>query len=296
MAVEIEIRQTGFLKKEITLGAITGATLGYGILDESWRLIENQTEGGILTLYDPAHIGRGVETNWRPGLKNHLQLRMPMPATSYDVDMLCDIVLRVCDIWDMASFYYGDEVVDTREVRQLRIQLKNANFEALANTKEALNGSEIDIMPCVMWPLHIRTDYLVELGMNHDWQGFAAYLHEHQAADFYYAVPKIVRQKDKTNIGYYVITANTDSILPIVPNCSLSFDQRTGKPIECVAFKVLLASIKDNGIIGELPYSAFASEIYIDTLNRFDEKHVILRGLSESRIHEIADRWRFRTE
>ena len=291
MALEIEIMQKGLFKKELKLSDITGKNLRYGVLDDAWRLVEGSQKGDMLVVYDPDHIGRGIEVGWKPRIRDHLKIRMPLPSTSYDVDMLYDVVERVLDVWDMDSFVQDDEVAEREELGKYRAGKKEENLKLLANMNETLQGSPVDIMMCVMWPLSIRTQYLVELGVNRDAESFASYLHDHQAVDFYYAVPRFYQTEKNEIVGHYVITSQTDSIIPLQPDDAL-YMTVNGRRLDCTSFRVSLASIEEGKIIADMPWEAFRMHMHFDRLQRFDEGHVILPAISEKQIHELADKWR----
>ena len=288
MALDIEINQKGLFKKELILSDITGGKYKYGVLDSAWRLDEGSLDGETIIFYDPLHIGRGVEFEGKSGIKDKLKLRMPLPATIYDIDMLFDIVKRVAKKWNAKTFIQDDVPCDIKDVDDIVMQHKQMSHSWLAGIKNSLNDSETSIMFCVMWPLELRTDTLSEFGRNKDAEGFASYLHRLQAVDLYYAAPRIYKLNDKEYFGAYAITATTGSIIPITPSApTLAVDPNTGGPLECSKYVVSLVSIQDNGVIGRISYEDFAEAVQVDSLTRFDETHVVLE-LSEESIHEIA--------
>ena len=89
MAREIKIKNHKFIKKALDIKTVLeGLNYGYGVMDENCRMAEWDSVGnGLVTIYDRDHIGRGVEIV-DINNKKESELSLPMPATSYDVDVL----------------------------------------------------------------------------------------------------------------------------------------------------------------------------------------------------------------
>lgn len=286
MALEIKITQKGFLKKGLNLEDITGGTLKYGVSDYAWRLQEDSLDGGEIIFYDPKHIGRGAEINFSEGMKGEFALSMPLPATYYDVDMVYEIVKRVCEKWNVSSFLQDDVSYEVGEIPKLCEQQKEYMHSWLAaNREKNAEGYGVEIFPCVMWPLECDTAMLAEFGENKDMEGFATYLHKHQALDLFYAAPRFYEFGDtNTYLASYAITATVDSIIPIKPEVPFF-----ARHIECNQFVVVLVSIEQQNAVGRISYEDFAKAIEIEKLEKFDEGHVIMPELSEKQILEIAN-------
>lgn len=288
MALEIKITQKGLLKKELELEDITGGTLKYGVLDYAWRMQEDRLDGDEIVFYNPKHIGRGVTVNWSEGMKEELILSMPLPATFYDVDLVYDIVKRVCEKWNADSFLQDDVSYQVADIAKLCKEQKEYMPSWLAARRERHSaGYEIEILPSVMWPLECDTAMLAEFGENKDMEGFAKYLHEHQALDLFYAAPRFYEVGDtETYLASYAITATVDSIIPMKPEVPFFASN-----LECNQFVVVLVSIEQQRAVGRISYEDFAKAIEIEKLEKFDEGHVIMPELSEERILEIINQY-----
>lgn len=288
MALEIKITQKGILKKELELKDITGGTLRYGVLDYAWRLQEDTLDGEARVFYDPKHIGRGVEVSWSEDLKEELNLSLPLPATFYDLDMVYGIVERVCKKWGTDSFLQDGVSCEVGDIPKLCEKQKEWMPAFLASNKEKNSaGYGVEILPCVMWPIECDTRMLAEFGETKDMEGFALYLHKHQALDLFYAAPRFYEVGDtKKYLASYVITATCDSIIPMKPE--VPFYARS---LECNQFIVILVSIEKQEAVGRISYEDFMKAIEIEKLEKFDEGHVIMPELSEERILEIVNQY-----
>lgn len=292
MAIDIEIKQNGLIKKELRIEDITAGKYKYGVMDESWRLDEGNVQAGTIVFYDPEHIGRGVEIDWEPGIKDSIHLRLPVPATCYDIDLCFDIVQNICGVWKTRTFYHNGEKVYEKDIKSLIEQHKKYTLSILASTSENRQADDNLILFCVMHPISFDTTTLSEFGKNGDAEGYAKLLHDKQSMDLYYAVSRVYTKPDGSNFGAYAITAGVDTIIPIQPEPPLMMmDSKTGEPIKCSQFVVNVGSLDNADIGGVISYEDFAEGIGLSSLEKYDAKHVILPGLSEEKVKELAEKY-----
>ncbi|MBE5933811.1 MAG: DUF4299 family protein [Lachnospiraceae bacterium] len=292
MAIDIEIKQSGIIKRELNLQDITAGKYRYGVMDEYWRLDEGSLDGENIVFYNPEHIGRGVEITWRPGIKDSITIRLPLPTTAYDVDMCFDIVRRICKTWKAKSFVHDGEVVAVNEIDEYAYRHKVNIISILESMEEVDRDNSSRIILCAKFPLKFNSYDLYQFGKNGDLEGFANLLHSKQVQDLYYAVSRVYRMQDGSYFGAYAIGANIDSIIPIKPEVPLMMkDPVTGEDLKCDKFVVMIGSSDNPDIGGNISYEDFADGIGINNLEKFDENHVILRDFSEEMVKDFASKY-----
>ena len=105
---------------------------------------------------------------------------------------------------------------------------------------------------------------------------FAAYLHEKQKDDYYYAKARIYKNGEGETQGVYTLTQDTLSIFPLQPyipfNSGIAFDFRVD------SWNVSLVKYDDSGytVAGRLDFQDFASKSRLSERRRFDASHVII--------------------
>lgn len=292
MAIDIEIKQNGFMKRELRIEDITAGKYKYGVMDECWRLDEGSIQGESIIFYNPEHIGRGVEIDWKPGIKDSIHLHLPVPATCYDIDLCFDIVQNVCKTWNTRTFYHNEEKVYEKDIKGLIEQHKNYALSILASTSENRQADDHLILFCVMHPISFDTTTLSEFGHGGDAEGYAKLLHDKQSRDLYYAVSRVYTKPDGSNFGAYAVAADVDTILPIRPEPPLMMmDSKTGEPIKCSQFVVNVGSLENADIGGTISYEDFAEGIGLASLEKYDANHVILPGLTEGTVKELVEKY-----
>lgn len=292
MAIDIEIKQSGIFKRELNIKDIAAGKYKYGVMDEYWRLDEGSLDGENIVIYNPEHIGRGMEITWRPGIKDSITIHLPLPTTAYDVDMCFDIVRRICKIWKAKSFLHDGEVITVNEIDEYAYRHKENIISILKSMEDVDSDNSSRIILCTKFPLKLTSHDLYQFGENGDLEGFANLLHSKQVQDLYYAVSRVYRMQDGSYFGAYAIGANIDSIIPIKPEVPLMMkDPLTGEALKCDKFVVMIGSSDNPDIGGNISYEDFASGIGIDKLEKFDENHVILRNFSEEMVKDFTSKY-----
>ena len=289
MASEVIIRNRGLYHKALNFDVLVGNDLSYGMLDGSWRLQDNVVEEGPVVIYKPDHIGRGIEVLWKENCKDRIKLSMPLPCTIHDMDVLYKVTSRIMNYWGVDKFSQDGNVFNLEVIDALKKSYIDYCIRSLKEIKETLHGSEVFVMLCARNPLYLSTDQLVEFGEDQDMEGFSLLLHEKQERDLYYASPSIYHYKNGTYFGAYAIVADTDSILPYTPHVPvMAKDPATGEDLQCAFYVAGLNSLKQKKNLGTISYSDFLKEIDVSKLEKYDEAHFILPGLSEEEIKRIA--------
>ncbi len=289
MPSQVIIRNRSGYRKPLDIYTLVQDDLAYGIHDSSWRLKEGELAEGKVVIYNPEHIGRGIEVNWSDFLNREVRLTLPLPCTIHDMDVLYRVTSRIMDYWDTDSFSQDGNIFNLEVIDALKKSFIDYCIRALKETRDALPGSDTQVMICVKNPLYLSADQLVEFGEDQDMEGFSLLLHQLQERDLYYGSPMIYRKSDGELFGVYAVVADTDTVLPYIPHpAPLTVDPGTGKPLECDLYVASLTSLSRKKRLAAISYYDLLKEIDINSMERYDNAHFILPGLSESEITRIA--------
>ena len=137
MSRDLIVRNNRLIKKPLSVNdLIYGSTYAYGTLDEYDRMVEFDKIGdGPVVVYDCDHIGRGVQIEELS--KKQVKLSLPLPATTYDINVLYYLARRAAELW-------GNNVIIDPDW-ETRISLDDID-----TPKKADYGSSIKIL--ASWP------------------------------------------------------------------------------------------------------------------------------------------------
>lgn len=289
MASQITIRSTAGVRRTLPFEVLSEYDLGYGIHDAYGRLQEDEIKNGPVVLYNPEHIGRGIEVNWNDNIRDEIHLSLPLPCTIHDIDVLYRVTARIMEYWQVNSFIQDGNVFNLEVVDALKKMFIDYCIAALKETGDNRHGDSVIIYPAVKNPLYLSVPQLTEFGEDQDMEGFSLLLHQLQERDLYYASPILYNDKEGKLFGAYAIVASTDTVLPYKRHPSpFARDARTGDPIECDLFVASLTSMQKRKRLATISYQDFLKEIDVSSLEKYDEAHFILPGLSEDEIERIA--------
>ena len=284
MGIDVRIKNGQLFKKPLKIEDVTLGKYKYGALDDYWRNTEELTEG-YNVLYDPNHIGRGIEFLWSENLKDEIELKANFLSTKYDMEMFYEVIRNILHIWKAKSFEHDGSNCKESDIDELlRIQ-KQFNLEQMSG----IDQMNISTIFGAMHPIDIDTERVKGYGDKGDEEGFAEYLHNLQCRDAYYVVPIIYKVNETEFFGSYAITAETDTIFPKRPSNPIMFkDPNTGEQLRCSFFVVTLFSLEKKCAVGRMGFDEFVEKAGIADCPEHDASHVFLKGLSEERIAELA--------
>lgn len=291
MAIEIKLIQTSFFKKGLHAEDILLDDLAYGVVDNTWRLIDpRDLKSFYYCFYDPKHIGCGVRVYYDPRHKESFSLTLPTPGTDYDIEVGYKVIARVMKKWNLNVFTQNDQEYTFEDIYHLKEKMKQFNVGKLANVDTSSNTV---LLPCVKWPILFSSKEVEEWIEKEDIETFTKRLHELQDNDYYYAIPRLFPISERKLLAVYAISPDADTILPNEPSLGLYLDEiyKRSSHLE-EEFMVGLISYQDRGVIGQVPYESFLKEVSFETCEKYDEAHKIVKALSEERIHEIAYKYR----
>lgn len=293
MSVEVVIKNKQFIKKPLTIQDITMGKYAAGTIDQYMRNT-CEVKAGELVIYNPDKIGRGVSINgWSSDLKNEISIVANSFSTKYDYEMFYDIVGNIMRVWKTKNFEEEGIKYSEADLEKLCLEQKTNALKMMADINNLVNradGEELTFFSAML-PIDLKLDDIQKFGEEKDEEGYANYLHDLQALDAYYAVPLYYGQKNKKDayFGNYAITSDTDTIFPVEPKIPPFFtDPSTGKALQCSLYVVTLYSYAKKQVVGRLSFEDFVRLADIKNCPEFDASHVILKGISEERMAEMA--------
>lgn len=293
MSVEVVIKNKQFIKKSLTIQNITMGKYAAGTTDQYMRNT-NEVKDGELVVYNPKKIGRGIAViGWNSDIKNEITLVANSFSTKYDFEMFYDIIGNIMRVWKTRNFEEEGIKYSDGDLERLCMEQKINSLSMMADIETMVKKEEGEDLTffSAMIPLDIKLGVLRKFGEAKDEEGYANYLHELQSLDAYFAVPFYYASKTKkdTFFGNYAITSDTDTIFPVKPKIPPFFSNpATGKALECSIYVVSLFSYSQKKSVGTLSFEDFVRLADIGNCAEFDASHVILKGISEERMAEMA--------
>ena len=294
MSIDVTIRNGQLIKKPLKLQDLTLGKYVCVSLDEYGRSTGEIKDGDIV-IYDPAAIGRGISVRaWSANVTEEIWLKAYNLATSRDMELFYEVIKNVMHVWKAKSFEQEDAVYTEADIDKTCSEQKQFALKFMAGLDRMTQNSKSDYVTlyCAMMPLDVDVQLLKRFGEEEDEEGIIKYLHDLQSKDAYYAVPYIYRCKQKENafFGNYTVTSETDTLFPRVAKTPFGFrNPATGKQIECDFFTVSLFSLKQDRAVGRMSFDDFVRLAGIESCPPFDKTHVLLKGLSEEKMTELAN-------
>lgn len=293
MSVEVVIKNKQLIKKPLTIKDITMGKYAAGTIDQYMRNTR-EVKAGELVVYNPDKIGRGVSVmGWSSAVKDKIAIVANSFSTKYDYEMFYDIIGNIMRVWKTKNFEEEGIKHSSDDLEKLCQEQKNTAMSMMADIDSLVNREDGENLTffSAMLPLDIKLDLMKKFGEAKDEEGYADYLHDLQSIDAYFTVPIFYGQKNKDAVfGSYAVTSGTDTIFPVEPKVPPFFtDPSTGKALTCSLYIVTLVSYAKQKVIGKISFEDFVRLADIGNCPEFDATHVILKGLSEERIAQIAE-------
>lgn len=293
MSVEIVIKNKQLIKKPLTIEDITMGKYACGTSDQYMRNT-GEVKDGDLIVYNPNKIGRGIGVlPWKSDLKTEITLLANSFSTKYDFEMFYDIVGNIMKVWKTKHFEQEGIKHSADDLSRLCEEQKSSSLDFMADIENIMKDREINEITIfgAMFPLYVETSIIKRLGIARDEEEYADYLHSLQCMDAYYAIPLFYQSKTNADMpfGNYAITSETDTIFPVKPLVPpFVNDPKTGKPLECSLYAVSLYSYAKKQMLARVSFEDFCRMADIGNCEKHDRLHVILKGISEERLAEMA--------
>lgn len=213
MAVVIKIKPIGIFKKRMDINQIIACTgLSYGICDENYRLISNET-GEHTLLYDATYLARGIDVSFH---QDEIILQLSLPTGIHEIECFYEIVEKISNYLKKVEITRDDELFDLSK-KNIYIDCDiDGSLHGLEMILDELNKGDSAYLQLfgIIQPLSIGIKEIKQI--NGNLNKFEKWLNDLQTMDVYYAAPKVYKINDML-IGIYAIGPEIESVVPTKP-------------------------------------------------------------------------------
>ncbi|MBR1413592.1 MAG: DUF4299 family protein [Bacilli bacterium] len=271
MAVNIIIKNKRVLKRKIDVSKLIFDNMRYGIMDEKYRLIENEV-GEYTVVFNKDDICRGYEICIK---NNTVELIMGLPTSDNDILFFYDYIHKICNKLK-AKYFYRDGIKATfDDIDKYITNDINTSNETLIEIKNKMDNKEEESFYLfgALNPISFDKKNLKKIKNCHD---LGVYTNKLQSMDIYYASPQVYKKSDNTVFGIYVITEDVNSVFPLKPSVFMNEEQKVDY--------WYISFIVNNKIVGSINYQDFIKNI--STKNKYDAEYFIIK-LNKDKINEL---------
>lgn len=286
MAIDVLIKQKLFGNKTMPLEIILGDNLHYGTYEQD-RLNTGELGEGEFIAYNPQSIGRGFSVIWNPAENKNIALHLPVPSTIAELKDFYLCVERMVNYWGGKLIVDGNKT-SLKDFMAGLDEMIAFNQRTLKDIASRVISGEHDTLTLysAMWPLDMGKEE-AETFLNSP-EKYAEWLHEKQSAEVYFPSPDLY-MGDNGVFGVYTLISGIPTVLPYKPTVPYSaVDPKTGKPLECKKWVVLLGIRGEKNPLCEMDYSALLQKLPKEKMSRFDGKHFLLAELTQEKTKNIA--------
>jgi hypothetical protein len=122
------------------MATICGDRLRYGFFD-GFRLDHDVLGGDQLTLYHPDHIGRGFTIDWQNGRTDKVDLMLPLPTSSEDIDDFYNTVERILGVWKKHTIVQDSNEIASGDISEQRRSMKEFSLNVLHHMMDTIEQS-----------------------------------------------------------------------------------------------------------------------------------------------------------
>lgn len=280
MAVKVTIKEKGLIKKERKINDFVFENMGYGAMDASCCLIEDQV-GKVTVVYAKERIERGFEISIEKGKVN---LRMPLPTGESEIVFFYDYIKKICKLFHTKTFEREGVSSSFEQIEEYIKQDKDASTRALMNMEEDLktgNYASISVY-AVYNPIAISLEDLTMIKQSPKKLG--EFLQEKQSIDAYYGGFKIYQKPNGEAFAIYTLTEKVLSIFPFKNNILLK-----DRKVE----NIYLSLIFENEMKGIISYENFLSSV--DTSDLYDIDHFLIE-LNKAQMEALLNQYKVEVE
>lgn len=262
------IIKKGMFRKKINLEDIIFDNMKYGIMDDSFRLIENE-KGKNIVVYNKKHIGRGFRITLK---RKKVIITLFMPASKEEIKLLYDYVLNICNLFNINTFKRNKSLESLDDISECIKEDIDISTRALKEIENYLSNEDVYFAFCALNIISLsKKDFK---SFDGDVVKFGKYIDSLEKKDVYYARASIFNKDDKV-IGLYSLVDNINTVLPYKP---FIFNENIKIDNWYIGFTV-------NGkMSGMIKYDDFIKEI--DTKKAYDSMHFITK-LNSDKINKL---------
>ena len=262
------IIKKGVFRKKINLEDIIFDNMKYGIMDDSFRLIENE-KGKNIVVYNKKHIGRGFRITLK---RKKVIITLFMPASKEEIKLLYDYVLNICNLFNINTFKRNKSLESLDDISECIKEDIDISTRALKEIENYLSNEDVYFAFCALNIISLSKKDLKSF--DEDIVKFGKYIDSLEKKDVYYARASIFNKEDKV-IGLYSLVDNINTVLPYKP---FIFNENIKIDNWYIGFTV-------NGkMSGMIKYDDFIKEI--DTKKAYDSMHFITK-LNSDKINKL---------
>lgn len=214
MSVNIEIKQKGLFKKDITVEEIAKLmNLSYGVSDDNYTLNRGKI-GKYTILYDPKCIGRGIEVSFE---EKNVIIRLALPTIPSEIKLFYSLAEKICQKLNVKEFIRDEELVKLENCYEFIENDKNAALDAIKNIENKINSNEYHNFYVfgALNPISIGKDEINKIDNN--LENFENLINDLQQLDVFYANPKFYKRENGTIFGIYFVGGEIDTVVPTQP-------------------------------------------------------------------------------
>lgn len=277
MAVHVNIKSKGLLKKKIKLKDILFDNMGYGSIDEAYRLKE-EAVGENIIVYNKEEICRGFEIILGD---NQVDLNMNLPTSAKEITFFYEYIKKICKKLKTDIFYRENVEVSIDNIDEFIEQDKRVSINTLIDFEKQIKNKKMDntYVFGVMFPVALNKEELKKI--NKDLDKFGKFMNELQQMDIYYPSPGVYKKEDGKTFSVYVLTENCKSAFPLKPKLFLDNETKVDE--------WYVGTIINGEFAGLIPYNKFIKNI--DTSNKFDATHFIVKKTTKE-LQELLDKYK----
>lgn len=277
MAVDVVIRKKGFFKKKVSIQDIVFENMGYGVMDDNWRLVDGEI-GEVTVLYNSENIGRGLEVVLQ---KDLLELRLPLPASEDDIKFFYQYIEKVCKFLKTDTFERNGETSTFDRIDDYMKWDISASIGALNQMRQQIEKKEMEIMYLfgVTNPIAVGERELEII--DDDLNKLGKFLHEQQSIDAYYAGVQVYQRDNGTIFAMYVLTEDVKSILPFKPLILMNNDIKVDD--------WYISFVYDEEMKGTITYENFINNVEKSEI--YDTAHFLIT-MDQNKMKELIEKYR----
>ncbi|MBN1052371.1 DUF4299 family protein [Clostridium botulinum] len=261
--------------------------LKYGSRNEFAVLDEDKINNDTFVAYNPNAIGRGIFFDCREINSGKIEIGISFPTTEKEIDDFMNVIkeinsqlkkIEILCIEENKRYKFG-ELINEKD-RIVEFSLKTLKEGCLKNMNMPLTYT------LAMWPVTLTNEQRNEFSKSNDLKQFEILLNEKQKIDAYYAKPRIYRNSvNNTTVAVYTLTEDCDSIFPVDGNNFMNLEK-----IEIDEILIQFYFFSEKRVAdGIYNYNKFIDKIMKDSIDYFDERHILIKPLTKNDINKIIE-------
>lgn len=280
MAKEIVIVNSRIIRKALKISDVIGDSgCVYGTFDSSFRIELMQTGGNPVIVFGE-RMGRGVQIAGL-GNKKEILLKLCMPATKDDVELLYELTGNVCDAWGTENVFVDGQKVNRTSFKECIEDDINKNIQMLANADTIFGGMETLDLPCATLPISISIEQAKSFANNYE--AFGDFLNDRQQILGFKSTPATYFNDENELCAKYVVLSGGPVILPA--EAPKTIPTSRGKLV-CGHTYITCPEIG----AGDMDFETFLKSLPKDRIQPFDCKCVVVGPFSDDELAEILAR------